>query len=117
MLGPDLPRHPPVGTAAREGFVRSALALALHVRAPSWNASPEGWAATLVTDLAYGDETLETAVKVGKYIQETDRNPGVGPGPGSPSDWAARLGGARGVAQRMGQFVLSALFLPFVLGM
>ncbi|WP_158708913.1 hypothetical protein [Streptomyces sp. NRRL S-920] len=107
MLGPDLPRHPPVGTAAREGFVRSALALALHVRAHSWaekdlgpvgvpgredvphpgergaaeafdalgrlllpNASPEGWAATLVTDLARGDETLETAVKVGKYIQD-----------------------------------------------
>ncbi|WP_158778736.1 hypothetical protein [Streptomyces cellulosae] len=32
------------------------------------HASPEGWAATVATDLARGDKTLETAVKVGKYI-------------------------------------------------
>lgn len=105
MLGLDLPDHPPVGDAAQEGFVRTALALALHLRAHSWakadlgavgvpgqddvphpgerraadafdvlgrlmlpNASPEGWTATLVTDLANGDKTLEAAVKVGKYI-------------------------------------------------
>ncbi|MFD8655103.1 hypothetical protein [Streptomyces mirabilis] len=36
MLGPDMPDHPPVGTAAQEGFVRTALALAVHVRACSW---------------------------------------------------------------------------------
>ncbi|MEV7076621.1 hypothetical protein [Streptomyces sp. NPDC093990] len=105
LLGPDLPGHPPVGAAAQEGFVRSALALAVHVRAHSWaeadlgaagvlgqadvphpgerraddafdilgrlllpHSSPEGWTATLVTDLARGDKTLETAVKLGKYI-------------------------------------------------
>ncbi|WP_328936914.1 hypothetical protein OG288_06480 [Streptomyces tauricus] len=105
MLGPALPDHPPVGAAAQEGFVRTALALAVHVRVHSWaerdlgpagvpgrddvlhpgesrtadafdvlnrlmlpNASAEGWTATLVTDLARGDKTLETAVKVGKYI-------------------------------------------------
>jgi hypothetical protein len=32
------------------------------------HASPEGWTATLVTDLARGDKTLERAVKLGKYI-------------------------------------------------
>ncbi|MFD5818883.1 hypothetical protein [Streptomyces sp. NPDC127038] len=32
------------------------------------HASPEGWTATLVTDLARGDETLEAAVKLGKYV-------------------------------------------------
>ncbi|MEW2045132.1 hypothetical protein [Streptomyces sp. NPDC005476] len=32
------------------------------------HASPEGWAATVATDLARGDNSLETAVKVGKYI-------------------------------------------------
>jgi hypothetical protein len=32
------------------------------------HASPEGWAATVATDLARGDKTLETTVKVGKYI-------------------------------------------------
>ncbi|MFC8202105.1 hypothetical protein ACFUTV_43025 [Streptomyces sp. NPDC057298] len=105
MLGPDLPDSPPVGEVAQEGFVYTALALALHVRAHSWaekdlgvlgvpgrndvphrgergtadafealgrlllpNASPEGWTATLVTDLARGDEKLEAAVKLGKYI-------------------------------------------------
>ena len=105
MLGPDMPDHPPVGDAAQEGFVRTALALALHVRAHSWaekdlgavgvpgqddvphpgerraaeafdvlnrlmlpNASTEGWTATLVTDLARGDKTLEVAVKLGKYV-------------------------------------------------
>ncbi len=105
MLGPGLPDHPPVGAAAQEGFVRTALALAVHVRAHSWSerdlgavgvpgqedvphpgerrsadafdvlgrlmlphALPEGWTATLVTDLARGDKTLEVAVKVGKYI-------------------------------------------------
>lgn len=104
MLGPALPDHPPVEAAAQEGFVRAALALAVHVRAHSWAekdlgpagvpgrddvphpgesrtadafdvlgrlllppASPEGWTATLVTDLARGDKTLETAVKIGKY--------------------------------------------------
>ncbi|MEV5980896.1 hypothetical protein [Streptomyces sp. NPDC052114] len=105
MLGPGMPDHPPVGDAAQEGFVRTALALALHVRAHSWaekdlgaagvagrddvphpgeslaadafdvlnrlmlpDASAEGWTATLVTDLARGDKTLEAAVKLGKYI-------------------------------------------------
>ncbi|MEV2236340.1 hypothetical protein AB0H69_48490 [Streptomyces phaeochromogenes] len=105
MLGPAVPDDPPVGAAAQEGFVRTALALAVHVRAHSWaekdlgpagvpgradvphpgesrtadafdvlgrlmlpHASPEGWTAALVTDLARGDKTLETAVKVGKYI-------------------------------------------------
>ncbi|WP_328843052.1 hypothetical protein [Streptomyces sp. NBC_00258] len=105
MLGPDMPSHPPIGAAAQEGFVRTALALAVHVRAHSWakadlgapgvpgrddvphpgeirtadafdvlgrlvlpHASPEGWTATLVTDLARGDKTLEAAVKLGKYI-------------------------------------------------
>jgi hypothetical protein len=105
MLGPDIPDHPPLGTAAQEGFVRTSLALARHVRAHSWaeadlgaagvpsqddvphpgerraadafdvlgrlmlpHASPEGWTATVVTDLACGDETLEAAVKLGKYI-------------------------------------------------
>ncbi|WP_314416184.1 hypothetical protein [Streptomyces sp. DSM 40484] len=105
MLGPDLPDRPPVGIAEQEGFVHSALALAVHARAHSWaeadlgaagvpgqddiphpgeqrmadafdalgrlvlpHASPEGWTATLVTDLAHGDKTLETAVKIGKYI-------------------------------------------------
>ncbi len=105
MLGPDLPDRPPVGRAAQEGFVRTALALALHVRAHSWaeadlgevgvagqedvshlgerqaadafdvlgrlmlpTSSDEGWTAALVTDLARGDETLEAAVKLGKYI-------------------------------------------------
>ncbi|WP_329295610.1 hypothetical protein [Streptomyces sp. NBC_01455] len=97
--------HPPVGDAAQEGFVRTTLTLALHVRAHSWanadfgaagvpgrddvphpgerqaadafdvlgrlmlpNASPEGWTATLATDLARGDATLEAAVKLGKYV-------------------------------------------------
>ncbi|MEV7390501.1 hypothetical protein [Streptomyces sp. NPDC091215] len=32
------------------------------------HASPEGWTATLITDLAKGDKTLEAAVKLGKYI-------------------------------------------------
>lgn len=32
------------------------------------HSSPEGWTATLVTDLARGDGTLEAVVKVGKYI-------------------------------------------------
>ena len=105
MLGPDLPDHPPVGAAEQEGFVRTALALAVHVRAHSWaekdlgvagvlgrndvphpgergtadafdvlnrlmlpNASREGWTATLISDLARGDEILEAAVKLGKYI-------------------------------------------------
>ncbi|MFF5303523.1 hypothetical protein ACFY5F_29630 [Streptomyces sp. NPDC013161] len=102
MLGPDLPDRPPVGRAAQEGFVRTALVLALHVRARSWaeadlgaagqedvshpgerqaadafdvlgrlmlpTSSAEGWTAALVTDLARGDETLEAAVKLGKYI-------------------------------------------------
>ncbi|MFJ8024531.1 hypothetical protein [Streptomyces sp. NPDC096311] len=105
MLGPDLPDHPPLGAAAQEGFVRTALTLALHVRAHSWaeadlgaagvpgqadvphpgerrtadafdvlgrlmlpHSSPDGWTATLVTDLARGDMTLEAAVKVGKYV-------------------------------------------------
>ncbi|MFH8470574.1 hypothetical protein [Streptomyces sp. NPDC017991] len=105
MLGPDLPDYPPIGAAAQEGFVRTALELALHVRAHSWSqrdlgavgvrgqddvphpgesrtadafdvlgrlmlphTSPEGWTATLVTDLAHGDKTLEAAVKLGKYV-------------------------------------------------
>ena len=105
MLGPDLPDHPPVEAEAQEGFVHTALVLALHVRAHSWSerdlgaadvpgqddvphpgerrsadafdvlgrlmlphASPEGWTATLVTDLARGDKTLEAAVKLGKYV-------------------------------------------------
>ncbi|WP_369034033.1 hypothetical protein [Streptomyces adonidis] len=105
MLGPGMPDHPPVGAEAREGFVRTALALAVHVRAHSWakadlgaagvpgqndvphagelrsadtfdvlgrlllpNTSPEGWTATLVTDLARGDQKLEAAVKLGKYV-------------------------------------------------
>ncbi|MEU5342968.1 hypothetical protein AB0H18_19370 [Streptomyces sp. NPDC020766] len=105
MLGPDMPDHPPVGAVAQEGFVRTALALAVHVRAHSWaekdlgaagvpgrddvphpgerqaadafdvlgrlvlpDASSEGWTATLATDMARGDNTLEAAVKLGKYI-------------------------------------------------
>jgi hypothetical protein len=105
MLGPDLPDHPPAGVAAQEEFVRTALALAVHVRAHSWaradlgplgvlgqadiphpgerqaadafdvlgrlmlpHSSPEGWTATLVTDLARGDEKLEAVVKLGKYV-------------------------------------------------
>ncbi|MHC3475678.1 hypothetical protein ACYF6T_44470 [Streptomyces sp. 7R007] len=32
------------------------------------SSSPEGWTATLVTDLARGDKTLEAAVKLGKYV-------------------------------------------------
>ena len=105
MLGPGMPGHPPAGAPAQEGFVRSALAFAVHVRAHSWaevdlgaagvpgqddvphpgerraadafdflgrlmlpQASPGGWTATLVTDLARGDATLEVAVKMGKYI-------------------------------------------------
>jgi len=36
MLGPDLPDYPPLGEAAQEGFIRTALALAIHVRAHSW---------------------------------------------------------------------------------
>ncbi|MFJ9634863.1 hypothetical protein ACIRU8_44955 [Streptomyces sp. NPDC101175] len=105
MLGPDLPDHPPTGAAAQEEFVRTALALAVHVRAHSWatadlgslgvlgqadvphsgerrasdafdvlgrlmlpHSSPDGWTATLVTDLARGDEGLEAAVKLGKYV-------------------------------------------------
>jgi hypothetical protein len=36
MLGPDLPDRPPVGTAAQEEYVRTALALAVHVRACRW---------------------------------------------------------------------------------
>ncbi|MFD8813075.1 hypothetical protein ACFV23_16700 [Streptomyces sp. NPDC059627] len=113
MLGPDLPDHPPAGAEAQEGFVRTALALAVHVRAHSWadadlgaagvpgrgdvphpgddgaphpgevraadafdvlgrlmlpHSSPAGWTATLVTDLARGDATLEAAVKLGKYV-------------------------------------------------
>jgi hypothetical protein len=105
MLGPEIPDHPPLGTAAQEGFVRTALTLALHVRAHSWaeadlgavgvrdqddlphpgehlaadtfdvlgrlmlpHASPEGWTATLVTDLARGDKKLEAAVKLAKYV-------------------------------------------------
>ncbi|MFF7601234.1 hypothetical protein [Streptomyces mirabilis] len=105
MLGPDIPDHPPLGTAAQEGFVRTSLALALHVRAHSWaeadlgavgvpgqddvphpgerlaadafdvlgrlmlpHTSPEGWTATLVTDLARGNKTLEAAVKLGRYV-------------------------------------------------
>ncbi|MFE9406571.1 hypothetical protein ACFYNY_33240 [Streptomyces sp. NPDC006530] len=31
------------------------------------NAAPAGWAATLVTDLARGDKTLEAGVRLGKY--------------------------------------------------
>ncbi|MGW2716284.1 hypothetical protein [Streptomyces sp. NPDC001492] len=105
MLGPDMPDDPPVGVEAQEEFVRTALALAVHVRAHSWaeadlgllgvrghaelphsgeslmkdafdvlgrlmlpDSSPEGWTATLVTDLADGDKALENAVHVGKYI-------------------------------------------------
>ncbi|MFJ4931666.1 hypothetical protein [Streptomyces sp. NPDC088736] len=105
MLGRGVSDHPPVGEAAQEGFVHTALTLALHVRAHSWakadfgaagvpgqddvphpgerqaadtfdvlgrlmlpNASPEGWTATLATDLARGDTTLEAAVKLGKYV-------------------------------------------------
>ncbi|MGQ4385190.1 hypothetical protein [Streptomyces sp. SAS_270] len=105
MLGPDLPDHPPVGIAAQEGFVHTALALAVHIRARSWSerdlgaasvpgqdavphpgeagaadafdvlgrlmlphTSPEGWSATLVTDLARGNQRLEAAVKLGKYV-------------------------------------------------
>ncbi|MGQ4483055.1 hypothetical protein [Streptomyces sp. SAS_276] len=105
MLGPALPGSPPVGAEAQEGFVRTAHALALHVRAHSWaaadlgiagvagqadvphagerqaadafdvlgrlmlpNSSAEGWTATFVTDLARGDERLEAAVKLGKYV-------------------------------------------------
>jgi hypothetical protein len=105
LLGPALPDHPPAGTVAQEGFVRTALTLAIHVRAHSWaeadlgtagvtgqadmphagerqaadafdvlgrlmlpNSPPEGWTATLVTDLARGDEKVEAAVKLGKYI-------------------------------------------------
>lgn len=89
MLGPDMPDDPPLDTMAQEEFVRSSLALALHVRAHSWaeadlgaagvrgqedvphpgeslaadafdvlgrlllpHTAPEGWTATLVTDLA-----------------------------------------------------------------
>ena len=100
-----LPDHPPVGAEAQEGFVRTALALAVHVRAHSWakadlgavgapgqddvphagelwsadtfdvfgrlllpNASPEGWTATLVTDVVRGDNELEAAVKLGEYV-------------------------------------------------
>ncbi|MEU5959319.1 hypothetical protein [Streptomyces sp. NPDC047525] len=36
MLGSDMPDYPPVGEAAQEGFVRTALALAVHMRAHSW---------------------------------------------------------------------------------
>lgn len=102
MLGPDEPCPPPTGVAEQEEFVRTALTLAVHVRARSWaqadlgvkspsdvphpgeqqaadaldvlgrlmlpHASPEGWTATLVTDWARGSETLEAAVKLGKYI-------------------------------------------------
>ncbi|MFD8766109.1 hypothetical protein [Streptomyces mirabilis] len=105
MLRPATPDRPPLGTAAQEGFVRTSLALALHVRAHNWaeadlgavgvpgqddvphpgerlaadafdvlgrltlpHASPEGWTAALVTDLARGDKTLEAAVKLGKYV-------------------------------------------------
>ncbi|MEU6067683.1 hypothetical protein ABZ864_25275 [Streptomyces sp. NPDC047082] len=105
MLGPDEPFPPPTGTTEQEEFVRTALALAVHVRAHSWaqadldpdgvkgrsdvphprerqaadafdvlgrlmlpHSSPEGWTATLVTDWARGNETLEAAVKLGKYI-------------------------------------------------
>ncbi|MFJ2833543.1 hypothetical protein ACIPC1_39385 [Streptomyces sp. NPDC087263] len=105
MLGPDLPDHPPAGAAAQEEFVRTALALAVQVRAHSWamadlgplgvlgqadvphpgerqaadafdvlgrlmlpDSSSEGWTATLVTDLARGDEKLEAVVKLGKYV-------------------------------------------------
>ncbi|MER6564385.1 hypothetical protein ABT300_43080, partial [Streptomyces sp. NPDC001027] len=32
------------------------------------HASPEGWTATLITDLARDDERLEAAVKLGKYV-------------------------------------------------
>ncbi|WP_432175494.1 hypothetical protein [Streptomyces sp. Tue6028] len=105
MLGPDLPAYAPAGVEAQEEFVRTAHALAVHVRSRSWanadlgaagvrgrpdvphsgergaadtfdalgrlmlpEASPAGWTATLVTDLARGDSTLEAAVKLGKYI-------------------------------------------------
>ena len=105
MLGPDLPDHPPAGAAAQEEFVRTALALAVHVRAHSWamadlgplgvlgqvdvphpgerqaadafdvlgrlmlpHSSADGWTATLVTDLARGDEKLVAVVKLGKYV-------------------------------------------------
>lgn len=36
MLGPAFPDHPPLGAAAQEEFVRTALTLAVHVRAHSW---------------------------------------------------------------------------------
>lgn len=106
MLAPGLlPDHPPVGAEAQEGFVRTALALAVHVRAHSWakadlgavgapgrddvphagelwsadtfdvfgrlllpNASSAGWTAALVTDVVRGDQELEAAVKLGKYV-------------------------------------------------
>ncbi|MGJ5797551.1 hypothetical protein ACSCCL_43395, partial [Streptomyces griseorubiginosus] len=94
-----------MGTVAQEEFVRTALALSLHVQAHNWadkdlgaagvpgradvphagergaantfdvlgrlmlpESSPEGWTATLVTDLAQGDPPLEAAVKLGKYV-------------------------------------------------
>ncbi|MFE2467592.1 hypothetical protein ACFXA6_19725, partial [Streptomyces mirabilis] len=128
MLGPDLPDDPPVGVAAQEEFVRTSLALAVHVRAHSWaeadlgaagelgqadvarlgergmadafdvlgrlmlpHSSPEGWTATLVTDLARGDKKLEAAVKLGKYILHPTL---LGPARGPRSARQAR-GGAR----------------------
>lgn len=105
MLGPSLPVPLPTGTEAQEEFVRTALALAVHVRAHSWaeqdfgppstsgqtdvphpgevvtaeafevlgrlmlpHSSAEGWTATLITDVARGDQKLEAAVKLGKYL-------------------------------------------------
>ncbi|WP_266640005.1 hypothetical protein [Streptomyces mirabilis] len=53
------------------------------------HSSPEGWTASLVTDLARGDATLEAAVKLGKYVLHPTRplsvlaNRGPSPRPGS----------------------------------
>ncbi|MCT9089907.1 hypothetical protein N4G70_13645 [Streptomyces sp. ASQP_92] len=49
------------------GEVQMADAIDVLGRLMLPNAAPAGWAATLVTDLARGDKTLEAGVKLGKY--------------------------------------------------
>lgn len=42
MLGPELPGQPPTDVARQEGLVRTALALAVHIRSHHWAATDLG---------------------------------------------------------------------------
>lgn len=114
MLGPVVPDHPPVEAAAQKAFVRTALALAVHVRAHSWAEADLGPLGVLgADDVPHPGERLaqDSFDVLGRLMLPN----------ASAEGWTATLVTdlARGkpeleTAVKLGKYVLHPTFLAFL---